>query len=97
MDATPILKLLERAPGQRITFGCSVLLGLPLPAQVRPGALVTLRDGKVEILVRVTLESGGKLVGRIKAFAGPNGAQYLGRRLGDLLGFSEAHVFVCLY
>jgi hypothetical protein len=97
MGGAPILKLLERAPGQRITFGCSVLPGLSLPAQVRPGALVTLRDGTVEILVRVTLESRGKLVGRIKEFSGHNGAQYLGRRRGDLLGFSEANVFVCLY
>jgi hypothetical protein len=68
-----------------------------LPAHVRPGALVTLRDGRIDILVRVTLASGCGLVGRIKDFVGYTGPRYLGRRSGDLLAFSEANVFVCLY
>jgi hypothetical protein len=97
MANSSTLRLLDRSPGHGITFGCSSLPGHSLPARVRPGALVTLRDGKVDIVVRVTLESGGRLVGRIKGFAGHDGARYFGRRLGDLLSFSEANVFICLY
>lgn len=97
MANSSTLSLLERGPGHRITFGCSSLPGHSLPAKVRPGALVTLRDGKVDILVRVTLEARGGLVGRIKDFVGHNGGKYFGRRLGDLLSFSEANVFICLY
>jgi hypothetical protein len=89
-------KLLERPWGTGIASGCSHTPGQPLPNSVTPGGSVTLRDGKVDILVRVTEVQGAALAGVIEEFSGHDGPACGGQRLGDRITFAEANVFICV-
>ena len=62
-------------------------------ALVGTGDRVTLRRGRVEVVVAVIAAEGDRFEGRVERFRGSPGDTFQGVMAGDRIRFESAHVF----
>ena len=89
------LALATRAD-RSIVFGGFQAPGTAVPSTIRVGAQVSLRDGRVILVVQVVRVLGGAISGTIIGFEDWNAADFKGLTAGSAIDFREEHVFSCI-